>query len=95
MITYREFMKSGFYRLHELRPMPWRLDESNNARVVVKDAKGNTVLHEEFDFPDEMGSSLREEITESAKLLAEMLVSGSLFEPNDQEDRTRAGDDQL
>lgn len=77
-MSEKEFMKTGFYRLAELRPMPWRIDECNNSRVIVKDASGVTVLHEEFDFPDEMPAFMREGIVESGKLLAQLLVSGSL-----------------
>lgn len=67
--------RSKWENLTRCHPLPWYLEQCNDKGVEVKDNKGNSVYFEDFgSIPDEMSSSLRDEITSGSVALALWLV---------------------
>lgn len=59
---------------------PWRVDEDNERRIVVKDDAGNVVHHAEYDdIPTERGSAFREQIIADERTTALAMVKAVNF----------------
>jgi len=63
------------YLLKNCSPMPWRIDKDNADGVEILDAQGNLVYHEDYGcFPNEMSSSLKDEIIKNLRANARLFV---------------------
>lgn len=55
---------------------PWRIDEDNAERIVIKDDRGTVVHQTEYDdIPDEINAAFREQIIKTERINAHAIVS--------------------
>lgn len=58
--------------------LPWRIDQDNHTGLCVMDSRGEIVYVEDWGgIPDEMTSSMREQIIEQARANARFMVAAS------------------
>lgn len=77
MIEQKEKLKAAFAGLIAVCPMPYTLDQDNFRGVCVKDARGNIVYLETYDWPDEFTSNQIESEVARTRALAHYLIAMS------------------
>lgn len=77
MIEQKEKLKGAFAGLIAVCPMPYTLDQDNYRGVCVKDARGNIVYVENYDWPEEFTSNQIESEVARARALAHYLIATS------------------